>query len=85
MPRRSRTYGREPSLLARADPGVLAHRAAGVWRPQAHMALMGDQVVQQRQWVSPQAFAEGLALPGPASKQLAMVLGWRCRGALGGG
>ena len=49
------------------------------------MALMGDQVVQQRQWVSPQAFAEGLALPGPASKQLAMVLGWRCRGALGGG
>ena len=53
MPRRSRTYGREPSLLARADPGVLAHRAAGVWRPQAHMALMGDQVVQQRQWLRP--------------------------------
>ncbi|MYF36070.1 MAG: chromate transporter [Synechococcus sp. SB0678_bin_12] len=61
----------------------------GFGGPQAHMALMGDQVVQQRQWVSPQAFAEGLALcetlPGPASSQLAMVLGWRCRGALGGG
>ena len=25
------------------------------------MALMRDQVVQQRQWVSTQAFAEGLA------------------------
>ena len=60
----------------------------GFGGPQAHMALMGDQVVQQRQWVSPQVFAEGLALcetlPGPASSQLAMVLGWRCRGVLGG-
>lgn len=60
----------------------------GFGGPQAHMALMRDQVVQQRRWVSPQAFAEGLALcetlPGPASSQLAMVLGWRCRGALGG-
>ncbi|MXZ82305.1 MAG: chromate transporter, partial [Synechococcus sp. SB0666_bin_14] len=34
----------------------------GFGGPQAHMALMGDQVVQQRQWVSPQAFAEGVAL-----------------------
>ena len=59
----------------------------GFGGPQAHMALMRDQVVQRRQWASAQAFAEGLALcetlPGPASSQLAMVLGWRCRGALG--
>ena len=59
----------------------------GFGGPQAHMALMRDQVVRQHQWVSPQDFAEGLALcetlPGPASSQLAMVLGWRCRGALG--
>ena len=59
----------------------------GFGGPQAHMALMRDQVVQQRQWVSSQDFAEGLALcetlPGPASSQLAMVLGWCCRGALG--
>lgn len=60
----------------------------GFGGPQAHMALMREQVVRQRQWVSAQAFAEGLALcealPGPASSQLAMVLGWRCRGAWGG-
>ena len=60
----------------------------GFGGPQAHMALMREQVVQQRQWVSAQAFAEGVALcealPGPASSQMAMVLGWRCRGALGG-
>ena len=60
----------------------------GFGGPQAHMALMRDQVVQRRQWVSTQAFAEGLALcealPGPASSQMAMVLGWLCRGALGG-
>lgn len=60
----------------------------GFGGPQAHMALMRDQVVWQRQWVSTQAFAEGVALcetlPGPASSQLAMVLGWLCRGAWGG-
>lgn len=60
----------------------------GFGGPQAHMALMREQVVQQRQWVSAQAFAEGVALcealPGPASSQLAMVLGWRWRGAWGG-
>ncbi|WP_025781850.1 chromate efflux transporter [Candidatus Synechococcus spongiarum] len=60
----------------------------GFGGPQAHMAMMGDQVVQQRQWVSRQAFAEGLALcealPGPASSQLAMALGLHCRGALRG-
>lgn len=60
----------------------------GFGGPQAHMALMRDQVVQRHQWVSAQAFAEGLALcealPGPASSQMAMVLGWLCRGAWGG-
>ena len=60
----------------------------GFGGPQAHMALMRDQVVQQRQWVSMQAFTEGLALcealPGPASSQMAMVLGWLCRGPWGG-
>lgn len=60
----------------------------GFGGPQAHMALMRDQVVQQRRWVSAQAFGEGVALceslPGPTSSQLAMVLGWRCRGVLGG-
>ncbi len=60
----------------------------GFGGPQAHMALMRDQVVQRHQWVSAQTFAEGLALcealPGPASSQMAMVLGWLCRGAWGG-
>lgn len=60
----------------------------GFGGPQAHMALMRDQVVRQYRWVSTQAFAEGVALcealPGPTSSQMAMVLGWLCRGALGG-
>ena len=60
----------------------------GFGGPQAHMALMRDQVVRQHQWVSSQAFAEGLALcealPGPASSQMAMVLGCLCRGTWGG-
>ena len=56
--------------------------------PQAHMALLRETFVEQRLWVNAEDFEEGLALcealPGPASSQMAIFLGWRCRGVAGG-
>ena len=56
--------------------------------PQAHMALLRETFVEQRLWVKAEDFEEGLALcealPGPASSQMAIFLGWRCRGVAGG-
>ena len=60
----------------------------GFGGPQAHLALLRDELVEHRQWVDPEQFDEGLglceALPGPASSQMAIYLGWLQRGWLGG-
>lgn len=59
----------------------------GFGGPPAHMALMAEAVVERRQWLSPAEFAEGMAiceiLPGPASTQLGIYIGYR-RGGLAG-
>jgi chromate transporter len=52
----------------------------GFGGPQAHIAMENDEAVVRRQWLTPDQFAEGLAmcemLPGPASTQLGIYIGY---------
>ena len=60
----------------------------GFGGPQAHMALLRSELVEGRHWSTAEEFDEGLvlceALPGPASSQMAIYLGWLQRGWRGG-
>ena len=60
----------------------------GFGGPQAHIAMLREEIVHSRGWVDADRFDEGLglceALPGPASSQMAIYLGWLQRGLLGG-
>ena len=62
--------------------------ALGFGGPQAHVALLRDEIVENKQWLDPEQFDEGLglceALPGPISSQMAIYLGWLHRGWVGG-
>ena len=62
--------------------------ALGFGGPQAHIPILRDEIVNNRGWVEGDCFDEGLglceALPGPASSQMAIYLGWQQRGLLGG-
>ncbi len=59
----------------------------GFGGPPAHIALLRKLCVEDRQWLPPEDFEDGLAacnlLPGPASTQLAIFCAWRIRGAAG--
>ncbi len=59
----------------------------GFGGPPAHIALLRRLCVEDRQWLPPSDFEDGLAacnlLPGPASTQLAIFCAWRLRGAAG--
>ena len=50
--------------------------------------MLRNEIVEIRQWVDPERFEEGLglceALPGPASSQMAIYLGWLRHGRIGG-
>jgi chromate transporter len=52
----------------------------GFGGPPAHIALQNEEVVVQRRWLTSEQFAEGLALcellPGPASTQLGIYVGY---------
>ena len=60
----------------------------GFGGPQSHMALLRSELVEGRHWSTAEQFDEGLvlceALPGPASSQMAIYLGWLQRGWRGG-
>lgn len=51
--------------------------------PAAHIAMMQDEVVQRRRWISETEFLDLLAaanlIPGPNSTELAIHIGWRQR------
>lgn len=59
----------------------------GFGGPPAHIALLRRLCVQDRAWIAPAEFEDGIAstnlLPGPASTQLAIFCGWRVPGAPG--
>ncbi|TGG94514.1 MAG: chromate efflux transporter [Aphanocapsa feldmannii 277cV] len=62
--------------------------ALGFGGPQAHLALLQNEIVERRGWVAADRFDEGLglceALPGPASSQMAIYLGCCSHGTAGG-
>ena len=62
--------------------------SVGFGGPQAHLALLRSVIVERHHWVDPSDFDEGLGLcevlPGPSSSQMAILLGWFCKGPLGG-
>jgi chromate transporter len=59
----------------------------GFGGPPAHIALLRRMCVDERQWLSPEEFEDGIAatslLPGPTSTQLAIFCAWRLRGTRG--
>ncbi|MEV0531160.1 chromate efflux transporter [Kitasatospora sp. NPDC050463] len=59
----------------------------GFGGPPAHILLLRRLCVEQRGWLEPDEFEDGIAatnlLPGPASTQLAVLTAWRLRGTPG--
>src|SRR5438309_9601786 len=55
--------------------------------PAAHIALMRDEVVRRRHWLSDQQFLDLLGaanlIPGPSSTELAIFLGYTRAGSIG--
>ncbi|GAA0724933.1 chromate efflux transporter [Clostridium malenominatum] len=60
----------------------------GFGGPMAHIALMDSELVEKRKWSTKDEFLDGLAvcnlLPGPASTQLGIYMGYMRGGILGG-
>ncbi len=60
----------------------------GFGGPPSHIALLRRLCVQERHWLEPGEFEDGVAatnlLPGPASTQMAIFCAWRLGGAVGG-
>ncbi|MEM9266212.1 MAG: chromate efflux transporter [Cyanobacteria bacterium P01_F01_bin.13] len=59
----------------------------GFGGPQAHIAMINDEAVEQRGWLGTDEFSDGLAvcemLPGPASTQMGIYTGYVYGGWLG--
>jgi chromate transporter len=55
--------------------------------PAAHIAMMEDEVVRRRQWVAREKFLDLLGaanlIPGPSSTEMAIFIGYLCRGWTG--
>jgi chromate transporter len=54
----------------------------------AHIAVMHDELVQKKRWISNGKFLHALSLcmilPGPEAQQLAIYIGWKLHGKRGG-
>src|SRR6202044_1596895 len=54
----------------------------------AHIAIMYDELVQKKRWISNGRFLHALShcmiLPGPEAQQLAIYIGWKLHGKRGG-
>ncbi|PSN17213.1 chromate transporter [filamentous cyanobacterium CCP5] len=59
----------------------------GFGGPQAHIAMANDEAVGRRQWLTQEQFTDGLALcemlPGPASTQMGIYIGYLRAGQIG--
>ena len=75
------------SRLSQLVPIFLKLGSIGFGGPQAHIAMMNDEFVVRRGWITADAFAEGMAicemLPGPASTQMGIYSGYLRGGQLG--
>jgi chromate transporter len=62
--------------------------AIGFGGPAAHIALMQDELVDRRRWISREAFADALGItnlvPGPNSSEMAIHIGYLVAGRSGG-
>lgn len=60
----------------------------GFGGPTAHIAMMQDELVTKQEWCDQETFMDGLALcnvlPGPASTQLGIYMGYLHKGIIGG-
>lgn len=60
----------------------------GFGGPMAHIAMMDSELIEKRKWATKNEFLDGLAvcnlLPGPASTQLGIYMGYIKGGMLGG-
>src|SRR5262249_42175930 len=85
-PRRS-ALATEPPPLGVFLRYFLRLGALGFGGPIALAGYMQRDLVEQRRWIAPQDYVEGLALaqlaPGPLAAQLAIYLGWVRGGATG--
>jgi chromate transporter len=56
--------------------------------PVAQLGLIHDECVERRRWLDDEQFVRALnfvhVLPGPEATQMALIVGWRVRGVLGG-
>jgi chromate transporter len=54
----------------------------------AHIAIMHDELVEKKRWISNQSFLHALShcmiLPGPEAQQLSIYIGWKLHGKRGG-
>jgi chromate transporter len=83
---------RSDDARARPSLGTVARRwgrigCIGFGGPPTHIALLRDLCVEERRWLTPAEFEDGIAacnlLPGPASTQLAIFCAWRVAGVGG--
>jgi chromate transporter len=76
-----------PPTLAHLVAYFLRLGAVGFGGPIALVGYMQRDLVEDRKWVTPEDYREGLALaqlaPGPLAAQLAIYLGWVRAGGLG--
>lgn len=83
-PETSTTFSQRLGELAKL---FLKLGTLGFGGPQAHIAMENDEVVVRRHWLTPEQFAEGLAvcemLPGPASTQMGIYIGYVRAGQIG--
>ena len=84
----SQEIPQEAVSLAEIGRVFLKLGCIGFGGPLAHIALIQRETVETRRWISPERFMEGLglsqALPGPASTQLVIYIGYRLRKHWGG-
>src|ERR1700692_3660747 len=87
-----------PPEADEAPPSAPTRRAAfGVWLrlgfvsfggPAGQIALMHEELVERRRWISENRFLHALnycmLLPGPEAQQLATYIGWLMHGVKGG-
>ncbi|MEM9907618.1 MAG: chromate efflux transporter [Cyanobacteria bacterium P01_D01_bin.44] len=87
----------KPTVIADSQPRALRLIALGklflrlgvlgFGGPQAHIAMASDEAVDRRGWLTPEEFSDGLAmcemLPGPASTQMGIYIGYVREGWFG--